>query len=41
MFSQGQLVFAGLFVVAFVIADLPYRKDLKIPKHFTKATTRF
>jgi hypothetical protein len=35
MFSQGQLVFAGLFVIAFVIAAI-YRKDLKFIKHFTK-----
>ncbi|MFV8336284.1 hypothetical protein [Flavobacterium sp. RSP29] len=37
MFSQGQLVFAGLFFVAFVIAAIySYRKDLKIHKEFYK-----
>jgi cytochrome bd-type quinol oxidase subunit 1 len=37
MFSQGQLVFAGLFFVAFVIAAIySYRKDIKIHKQFYK-----
>lgn len=37
MFSQGQLVFAGLFVVAFVIAAIySYRKDIKIHNTFYK-----
>ena len=37
MFSQGQLVFEGLFFVAFVIAEIySYRKDLKIHKEFYK-----
>lgn len=37
MFSQGQLVFAGLFFVAFVIATAyAYRKDIKIHKEFYK-----
>ncbi|WP_338648120.1 hypothetical protein V5J73_05295 [Flavobacterium sp. KS-LB2] len=37
MFSQGQLVFAGLFLVAFIIAAIySYRKDLKIHKEFYK-----
>ncbi len=37
MFSQGQLVFAGLFFVAFVIAAIySYRKDIKIHKEFYK-----
>lgn len=37
MFSQGQLVFAGLFFVAFVIATVyAYRKDIKIHKEFYK-----
>ena len=35
MFSQGQLVFAGLFFVAFVIAAIySYRKDIKIHNEF-------
>lgn len=37
MFSQGQLVFAGLFFIAFVIAAIySYRKDIKIHKEFYK-----
>jgi uncharacterized membrane protein (DUF485 family) len=37
MFSQGQLVFAGLFVIAFVIAAIySYRKRFKIHKTFYK-----
>ncbi|MDI5899370.1 hypothetical protein [Flavobacterium yafengii] len=37
MFSQGQLVFAGLFLVAFIIAAIyAYRKDIKIHKEFYK-----
>jgi hypothetical protein len=37
MFSQGQLVFAGLFFIAFVIATIySYRKDIKIHKEFYK-----
>ena len=37
MFSKGQLIFAGLFVVAFIIAAVySYRKDLKIHKTFYK-----
>lgn len=35
MFSQGQLIFAGCFFVAFVIAIvIAYRKDIKIHKVF-------
>jgi hypothetical protein len=35
MFSQGQLIFAGCFFVAFVIAMvIAYRKDLKMHKIF-------
>ena len=35
MFSQGQLLFAGCFFVAFVIAMFfAYRKDIKIHKVF-------
>lgn len=37
MFSQGQLVFAGLFFVAFVIAMIyAYRKDLMLHKVYYK-----
>jgi uncharacterized membrane protein required for colicin V production len=37
MFSQGQLVFAGCFFVAFVIAMIySYRKDSKLHKTFYK-----
>ncbi|SHF72937.1 hypothetical protein SAMN05444396_10198 [Flavobacterium segetis] len=37
MFSQGQLVFAGLFFIAFVIAVYyAYRKDLALHKIFYK-----
>jgi len=37
MFSKGQLVFAGLFVIAFTIAMVwSYRKDIKIHKKHYK-----
>jgi uncharacterized membrane protein required for colicin V production len=37
MFSQGQLVFAASFFVAFVIAMIfAYRKDAKLHKTFYK-----
>ncbi|MEZ7500073.1 hypothetical protein QO200_15150 [Flavobacterium sp. Arc3] len=37
MFSQGQLIFAVCFFVAFVIAMIfAYRKDIKIHKEFYK-----
>jgi hypothetical protein len=37
MFSQGQLVFAVLFLVAFIIAAIySYRKDLRIHQEFYK-----
>jgi hypothetical protein len=37
MFSQGQLVFAGCFFVAFVIAMIfAYRKDVALHKKFYK-----
>ncbi|HEY4617626.1 MAG TPA: hypothetical protein VIH09_05480 [Flavobacterium sp.] len=39
MFSQGQLVFAGCFFVAFVIAMIyAYRKDVKLHKLFYKGS---
>ncbi|WP_338407563.1 hypothetical protein [uncultured Flavobacterium sp.] len=37
MFSQGQLLFAGCFFIAFVIAMIyAYRKDAKLHKTFYK-----
>ncbi|NGY38890.1 hypothetical protein FQU23_015405 [Flavobacterium sp. XN-5] len=37
MFSQGQLIFAGFFFIAFVIAMIfAYRKDIKIHQEFYK-----
>jgi hypothetical protein len=37
MFSQGQLVFAGLFSISFVIAMVyAYRKDAKLHTLFYK-----
>jgi len=39
MFSQGQLIFAGFFVVAFVIVMIwSYRKDIKNHKIYYKNT---
>jgi len=39
MFSQGQLAFAGIFIVAFVIAMIfTYKKDLKLHKVFYKGS---
>ena len=37
MFSKGQLVFAVLFFISFIIAAVySYRKDIKIHKQFYK-----
>ncbi len=37
MFSHGQLIFAGCFFIAFVIAMIfAYRKDLALHKKFYK-----
>lgn len=37
MFSQGQMLFAGFFVVAFIIAMIyAYRKDSNLHKTFYK-----
>ena len=37
MFSLGQLIFAGFFVIAFVIAMVfSYRKDINTHKQFYK-----
>ncbi|MCW4467852.1 hypothetical protein OGH69_02655 [Flavobacterium sp. MFBS3-15] len=39
MFTTGQLVFAGLFIVAFVIAMVyVYRKDLALHKKYYKGS---
>jgi hypothetical protein len=39
MFTQGQWIFAGFFVVAFIIAMIyTYRKDLKLHKIFYKGS---
>lgn len=39
MFSQGQLFFAGFFVVAFVIIiTISYRKDLKLHKKYYRGS---
>lgn len=41
MFSQGQLVFAGIFFVAFVVAAVyVYRKDAAIHKREYKGSYR-
>jgi len=37
MFSQGQMLFAGFFVVVFIIAMIyAYRKDAKLHRVFYK-----
>ncbi len=37
MFSTGQLIFAGIFVVVFAIVIIfSYRKDLKLHKKYYK-----
>ncbi|WP_300437004.1 hypothetical protein [Christiangramia sp.] len=39
MFSTGQLIFAGLFIVAFVIIIIySYRKDIKLHKKYYKGS---
>ena len=39
MFSTGQLIFAGLFFVAFVVIIIfSYRKDLKLHRKYYKGT---
>ncbi|RXP56585.1 hypothetical protein EC396_07450 [Lutibacter sp. HS1-25] len=39
MFSKGQLIFAGFFIVAFTIAMVwSYRKDIKVHKKYYKNT---
>lgn len=37
MFSRGQLIFAGFFVVVFIIAMIyAYRKDITLHRRFYK-----
>ncbi|WP_298543809.1 hypothetical protein [uncultured Aquimarina sp.] len=39
MFSTGQLIFAGCFVVAFIILMIfSYRKDLKLHRKYYKGS---
>ncbi len=39
MFSTGQLVFAGIFVVAFIILMIfSYRKDIRLHRKYYKGT---
>ena len=39
MFSSGQLLFAGFFVVAFIILMIfSYRKDLKLHRKYYKGS---
>jgi len=39
MFTKGQLVFAGFFVVAFIILMIwSYKKDIKVHKKYYKNT---
>ncbi|NQV77842.1 MAG: hypothetical protein HQ490_05740 [Lutibacter sp.] len=39
MFSKGQLIFAGLFLITFTISMIwSYRKDLEIHKKYYKNT---
>ncbi|MCZ8198722.1 MAG: hypothetical protein O9267_14050 [Flavobacterium sp.] len=39
MFSTGQLIFAGLFVIAFIIASIfVYRKDASMHQFFYKGS---
>jgi len=39
MFSQGQFVFAGFFVIAFIILMIfSYRKDIKLHRKYYKGS---
>jgi len=41
MFTQGQWIFAGLFLVAFIIIMIfSYRKDLSVRKIYYKGSYR-
>lgn len=40
MFSTGQLIFAGLFVIAFIIIMIfSYRKDIRLHKKYYKGSS--
>ncbi|MCG9972961.1 hypothetical protein [Christiangramia crocea] len=39
MFSTGQLIFAGLFLIAFIIIMIfSYRKDIRLHKKYYKGS---
>lgn len=39
MFSTGQLIFAGLFLISFIIVMIfAYRKDLKLHKKYYRGS---
>ena len=39
MFSTGQLIFAGFFVIAFIIVMIfSYRKDIKLHKKYYRGS---
>jgi divalent metal cation (Fe/Co/Zn/Cd) transporter len=39
MFTRGQLIFAGIFIVAFALLMIwSYRKDLKVHRKYYKNT---
>ncbi len=39
MFSTGQLIFAGLFIIAFIIIMIfSYRKDINLHKKYYKGS---
>jgi hypothetical protein len=39
MFSQGQMIFAGVFAFCFIaVMIFSYRKDLKLHKHYYKGS---
>jgi len=39
MFSKGQLIFVGIFIIAFIISMIwSYRKDLRVHKKYYKNT---
>lgn len=40
MFSTGQLIFAGIFILVFIIVMIySYRKDLQLHRKYYKGTT--
>lgn len=39
MFSQGQLIFAGIFLLVFIVVMIySYRKDLKLHRKYYKGS---